>query len=152
MASAVLLSVVVSGGGMALAAESAVCRLIERTQEYHRLIRKGAIRQMEKLRSAGTPKMTKEHIQYLKSLTHGLEDYQARVLAVSVQGNQAKVRQQVLGKYQKGAGEWSLNQEAEWFWVYENGDWYRLPLRPPGWDDAKAVGLALPGPEECRSR
>jgi hypothetical protein len=149
---AILVGVALWGGGTTVASESAACRLMERTQEYHRLIRKGAIRQMEKLRSAGTPKMTKEHIQYLKSLTKGLEDYQVRILAVSVQGNQAKVRQQVLGKYHRGAGEWDLNQEGEWFWIYEEGDWYRLPLRPPGWDDAQALGLALPDPAECRSR
>jgi hypothetical protein len=146
------LGVMMQGGGLAMASESAACRLMERTQEYHRLIRKGDIRRMEKLRSAGTPRMTRDHISYLKDLTKGLHEYQVRILAVAVHGHQAKVRQQVLGKYRKGAGEWDLNQEAEWFWVYEDGDWYRLPLAPPDWNETEAVDLRLPGQEECKGR
>ena len=55
----------------------------------------------------------------------------------------------MLGRFRKGQGEWDLNQEATWFWVYEDGDWFRLPLKPSDWEAAQEQPLRLPSRDQC---
>jgi hypothetical protein len=131
------------------AARGAVCRLMARTREFHRLIGKGAIKRTQKLRSAGSPAVGKEEVDYLRNLAEGLEEYQAQVLAVALRGNQARVEQRVVGKYRRKSAEWDLRQDVTWYWVFEDGDWYRLPLKPLDWVEAQAVAVPLPGEFEC---
>jgi hypothetical protein len=131
------------------AARGGVCRLIARTQEFHRLIGRGAVKRTVKLRSASSPKRGKAELDYLESLAEGLEEYEAHVLAVVLRGDQARVKQRVVGKYRKKSGRWDLRQDATWYWIFEEGDWYRLPQKPLDWDEAQSVAVPLPADYEC---
>ena len=142
-------AVAVESSALLTPAGAAVCRLMERTQEYHRLIRKGSIKRLSKLRSPEAPEIGTGEARYLRDLLKGLKNYRARVMEVKMHGDQARVHVQVTGKYRKGSVQWDLNQEMDWYWVFQAGDWYRLPSRPTGWKPGKGISIPLPAEHEC---
>lgn len=87
----------------------------------------------------------KDAVRYHRKSEKSIRILGWTVKRILIAGNRAKVRIVIRGETREAFFRWEEGvREEDVFWVFENGDWYSIPLKLSDWDDSHAVEVPVP--------
>jgi inorganic triphosphatase YgiF len=131
-------------------ASQKVVLLVERINEYNGLFRDreyAAAYEMLGSRWREGEEDKQESIRAGRKMDNSIKILDWRVKKIWIAGDRAKVRMAITGKNRESLFRWKESTEEEDdFWIFENNNWYYIPLKVGDWDDSQAVEVPVPRP------
>lgn len=125
-----------------------VSRLLERIDAYNNLLQHGRYDDSYEMLSqwwVEDPDDRREWNRAARRMDNGIKILGWEVKQVWIAGNRAKVRMATRGKTRETRSRWSeYVHDEDHFWMFENNDWYYIPLKIRDWDDSEAVEVTVP--------